>query len=137
MRHSREEKARSRERIVDAAAKQIRMQGLDGPGVAEIMNAAGMTHGGFYKHFDSRQELIQAAVQKTMKDPNREMLEIISGAADPLAAFVEWYVSTEHVANDGRGCGVAMLGGEIGHADQQLRAECRARVEEYLEILEQ
>src|ERR1700744_2553093 len=116
MRHSREEKARSRERIVDAAAKQIRMQGLDRPGVAEIMNAAGMTHGGFYKHFDSRDQLIRAAVQKAMQDPNRQMLEIISSSGDPLAAFVDWYVSTEHATNDGRGCGVATLGGDIGHA---------------------
>ena len=136
MRHSKEEKAKSRERILDVAAKQIRTQGLDGPSVAEIMNAAGMTHGGFYKHFDSRDDLIRAAVQKAMRDPNQAMLDVISGSADPLAAFVDWYVSPEHVTNDGRGCGVATLGGEIGHSDQQLRTECRAQVEQYLEILE-
>ena len=61
MRRSKEDKAASHERIVNAAAARIRDAGTDQAGVAEIMRAAGLTHGGFYKHFDSREELIGEA----------------------------------------------------------------------------
>ena len=136
MRHSKEEKARSRERIVEVAAQQIRERGLDGPGVAEIMRAAGMTHGGFYKHFESRDELIAAAVDRAVRERNQEMAEVINNATDPLAAFVDWYVSAEHVANLGHGCGIAALAGDMAHSDERLRAEYGAQVEHYLATLE-
>ncbi len=117
-------------------AERIRETGLDGPSVAEIMHAAGMTHGGFYKHFDSRDELMLAAVRKAMTDPQREMAELIDGAPDPLAAFVDWYVSTAHVQNRAGGCGVASLAGDVAHGDQRLRGETRVQVERYIELLE-
>jgi TetR/AcrR family transcriptional regulator, transcriptional repressor for nem operon len=136
MRHSREEKARSTQRIVDIAAQRIREQGVDGPGVAEIMKAAGMTHGGFYKHFDSRDDLIAAAVETAMRDPEEGMAAVIANATDPLAAFVDWYVSADHVADPGHGCGVASLTGDIAHSDTRLRAAYHAQVERYLTALE-
>jgi TetR/AcrR family transcriptional repressor of nem operon len=137
MRHSKEEKARSRERIVQVAAQRIREAGLDAPGVAEIMQAAGMTHGGFYKHFDSRDELVAAAVAKAMREREQEISDLTGAAEDPLAAFVDWYVSAEHAADPGHGCGVAALSGDIAHSDDRLRGEYRAQVERYLGTLEQ
>ena len=65
----------------------------DQPGVAEIMRAAGLTHGGFYKHFDSREELIEEAVQRALTERGPELEELLAAADDPLAAFAEWYVS--------------------------------------------
>jgi TetR/AcrR family transcriptional repressor of nem operon len=136
MRNSREEKAKSRQRILAITAQRIREQGVDGPGVAEIMKAAGMTHGGFYKHFDSRDELIAAAVETAMRDPNEGMATVIANARDPLAAFVDWYVSADHVADPGHGCGVAALTGDIAHSDTRLRGAYHAQVERYLTALE-
>jgi TetR/AcrR family transcriptional regulator, transcriptional repressor for nem operon len=136
MRHSKEEKAKSRERIVDVAARRIREAGLDGPGVAEIMQEAGMTHGGFYKHFGSRDDLLEAAVERAMLEPDQKMKDVISSAADPLRTFVDWYLSAEHVSNPGRGCGVAALGGDIAHSDDRLRTPYRSQVERYLATLE-
>ena len=72
MRHSQEDKAKSRERIVEVAAARIRESAEPtGPGVAEIMREAGMTHGGFYKHFDSRDELVAAALEQAMIEGER------------------------------------------------------------------
>ena len=68
MGHSRDEKAASHERIVGITAAQIRENGTQQPGVAEIMRAAGLTHGGFYKHFGSRDELIDEAVGRALTD---------------------------------------------------------------------
>ena len=137
MRSSREEKAKSRQRILEIAARRIREQGVAGPGVAEIMKAAGMTHGGFYKHFDSRDDLIAAAVETAMRDPDGDMAAVIANAKEPLAAFVDWYVSADHVTDPGHGCGVAALTGDIAHSDTRLRGAYHAQVERYLTVLEQ
>lgn len=137
MRRSKEEKAKSRERIVDVAAARIRETGIEAPGVSEIMREAGMTHGGFYKHFDSRDELVEAALERAMTRGDEKLSKLTSGAGDPLAAFVDWYVSAEHVANPAAGCAVAALGADIGRAGAELRDVYRAQVERYLLRLEQ
>jgi TetR/AcrR family transcriptional repressor of nem operon len=137
MRRSREEKAKSRERIVEVAAARIREAGTEAPGVAEIMHEAGMTHGGFYKHFESRGELVAAALEQAMAEGDAHVTELTDGAEDPLAAFVDWYVSAEHVANPAAGCAVAALGADVGRGGEGLQALYRAQVERYLERLEQ
>lgn len=137
MRHSQDEKARSRERIVGIAAARIRESGTDAPGVAEIMRAAGMTHGGFYKHFDSREDLVATAVEAAILDGNRRMSELTEAADDPLAAFVDWYVSTPHVANPDQGCAVAALSCDVSRSDsERLRTLYREQVERYIGVLE-
>ena len=113
MRHSKEDKAASHERIVEVAAARIRESGTEQPGVAEIMRAAGLTHGGFYKHFGSRDELIAEAVERALADSEPRLVEITAGAQDPLAAFADAYVSTAHRDDPASGCGVAALGTDM------------------------
>ena len=136
-RHSQEEKARSHERIVDIAAARIREAGTAAPSVAQIMQAAGLTHGGFYKHFESRDDLIAEAVDRTFADSQQATAAVIDGADDPLAAFVDWYVSAEHRDNPGSGCGVVALGGEVAHAEPRVRAAYTDQVKRYLAQLEE
>ena len=136
-RHSQEEKARSHERIVEIAAERIREAGTTTPSVAEIMQAAGLTHGGFYKHFDSRDDLIAEAVDRTFAQSQEATAEVIDGAEDPLAAFVDWYVSPTHRDNPGSGCSVVALGGEAPRADARVRAAYTDQVRRYLAQLEQ
>jgi AcrR family transcriptional regulator len=90
-----------------SASQRIREQGLDGPAVAEIMQAAGLTHGGFYKHFGSRDDLIAEATDKALADSDRFVHELTDDAKDPLAAFVDWYLSAQHRDEPGAGCAVA------------------------------
>jgi TetR/AcrR family transcriptional regulator, transcriptional repressor for nem operon len=136
-RHSREEKAASHERIVDIAATRIREAGTTAPSVAEIMQAAGLTHGGFYKHFDSRDDLVAAALDRTFAESQEGAAAVLDGAEDPLAAFVDWYVSAEHRDDPGSGCSVVALGGEIARAEARLRGAYTSQVRRYLAQLEQ
>jgi TetR/AcrR family transcriptional regulator, transcriptional repressor for nem operon len=135
MRHSKDEKTASHERIVNAAAARIRESGTDQPGVAEIMRAAGLTHGGFYKHFDSREELIEEAVQRALTERGPELEELLAVADDPLAAFAEWYVSEAHRNNPGQGCGVVALGLDVSRVGGGAQEAYRAQVERYIALL--
>jgi TetR/AcrR family transcriptional regulator, transcriptional repressor for nem operon len=136
MRQSREEKDRTHRRIVEIASARVREQGIEGPGVAEIMHAAGLTHGGFYKHFASRDELIAEAASRAFADSNRTIEELIDEAEEPLGAFVDWYVSTEHRDDPATGCPVAALAGEIRRGDERVRSAYRHQVELYVDHLE-
>lgn len=136
MRGSREDKAASHERIVAIAATRIREAGTDQPGVAEIMKAAGLTHGGFYKHFASRDELIAEAVQRAMVDSGPRIAEIIAGADDLLSAFVDAYLSEEHRDDPGSGCGVAALGTDVARIGAAPQDAFRAQVDRYREQLQ-
>ena len=125
--HSTKDKAASHERIVGIAAARIRESGTEQPGVAEIMRAAGLTHGGFYKHFGSRDELIAEAVERALRDSEPRLVEVLAGAEDPLAAFADAYVSAAY--DPATGCGVAALGTDMprvgGPAQDAYRAQVR------------
>ena len=136
MRQSREEKAKTRERIVETASARIREAGIERPGVAEIMRAAGLTHGGFYKHFDSRDELVAEAAERAFADSERTVHELTDDAEDPLAAFVDWYVSAQHCDDPANGCPIVALGGDVRRADARVRAGYREQVERYLANIE-
>jgi TetR/AcrR family transcriptional regulator, transcriptional repressor for nem operon len=136
-RRSQQDKAKSHERIVDIAAARIREAGTATPSVAEIMQAAGLTHGGFYKHFQSRDDLIAEAVDRTFADSRAATAAVVDGAEDPLTAFVDWYVSAEHRDNPASGCGVVALGAEVARSDARVRAAYTEQVQSYLARLEQ
>jgi len=137
MRHSQEEKAASHERIVAIAAARIRESGTEQPGVAEIMRAAGLTHGGFYKHFGSREELIVEAVERALTDSESRVPELTAGAEDPLAAFADAYLSVAHRDDPATGCGVVALGTDMPRVGGPAQEAYRAQVEHYLAHLEQ
>ena len=136
MRQSRQEKAKTHERILEVASERIRQQGLDRPAVAEIMQAAGLTHGGFYKHFGSRDDLIAEATESALADSDRYVRELTDRAEDPLAAFVDWYLSAEHRDDPGTGCAVPALGGDVRRGDERLRTAYRGQVQRYFENVE-
>src|SRR6476659_1932264 len=87
MGHSREDKARSHERIVEIAAARLRESGTAGPGVAELMKEAGLTHGGFYKHFGSRDDLVAEAVERALRENEDFVATLTAGATDSRAAL--------------------------------------------------
>lgn len=135
MRHSKEDKAASHERIVSIAAARVRESGTEQPGVAEIMRAAGLTHGGFYKHFGSREELIVEAVERALTDSESRVPELTAGE-DPLAAFADAYLSTAHRDDPATGCGVVALGTDMPRVGGPAQEAYRAQVERYLAHLE-
>jgi AcrR family transcriptional regulator len=112
-----QKKALSHERILSIAARSVRRQGFRGAGVAEVMKEAGLTHGGFYSHFESRDELLARAVERA----SQEIAEVLTTHASQLRqkglsafrAFVETYLSEGQIADRENGCPVAALCGEF------------------------
>ena len=136
-RRSLQDKARTHEQIVDIAAERIRQDGTEAPSVADIMQAAGLTHGGFYKHFDSRDDLVAEAVERSFAESQAATEAVMAGAEDPLRAFVDWYVSADHRDNPGSGCGVVALGADVARSDPRVRAAYTQQVKRYLAQLEE
>jgi TetR/AcrR family transcriptional regulator, transcriptional repressor for nem operon len=137
MGHSQAEKEKNHRQIVEVAAARMRESGTDGPGVAEIMKAAGLTHGGFYKHFDSRDDLVAEAVETAIAQGREGFEAVTEGADDPLAAFVDWYVSEQHRDDPGGGCAVVALGSDAARAEPRVRAAYRGQVENYIARMEE
>jgi len=139
MGHSREDKARSHERIVEIAAARLRESGTAAPGVAELMKEAGLTHGGFYKHFGSRDDLVAEAVERALRENEEFMTTLTASAADSRAAletFIDWYASPEHRDSPGAGCAVVAFGADAPRADERVRTAYAGQVERYLTHLE-
>jgi TetR/AcrR family transcriptional regulator, transcriptional repressor for nem operon len=136
VRRSKEDKAASHERILSAAASRIRERGTDQAGVAEIMRAAGLTHGGFYKHFDSREELIEEAVGRALTENEPTVGRMVQEADDPLAWFADWYVSAAHRDDPAAGCGVVALGADVRRVGGAAQEAYRAQVDRYLSLLQ-
>jgi TetR/AcrR family transcriptional repressor of nem operon len=137
--HSRAEKADSRERILDAAARQIRQGGLESMSIAELMKAANLTHGGFYGHFPSRAALIAASLERAL-----ERGEAAFTAAQPVKggatvkSVVNRYLSPAHRDNTGEGCAIAALAGDVGRAeDAAIRERMAQRLERNFEDMAQ
>jgi TetR/AcrR family transcriptional repressor of nem operon len=136
MRRSKEDKAASHERILTAAATRIRESGTDQAGVAEIMRDAGLTHGGFYKHFDSREELIEEAVGRALTQNGPTVARMVQEVDDPLAWFADWYVSAAHRDDPAAGCGVVALGADVRRVGGAAQEAYRAQVDRYLTLLQ-
>ena len=123
MRKSRQETASTRARIVEAAAGVFRRNGLTASGLNDLMAAAGLTHGGFYKHFASKDQLIAEAVSSA----SRQLTENITGVLEQNAgagrgeAITSAYLSAAHRDGPDNGCPLAALGSEIARADDAAR----------------
>jgi TetR/AcrR family transcriptional repressor of nem operon len=131
------EKQRSHGRILDAAALMFRERGIEATSVADIMNAAGMTHGGFYRHFASKEELVSAAfshaVDSVVSDMERETTS--ASRRRDRQAYIETYLSPAHVEDFGRGCPLAAMGTELARAGgtpAQAGANATARMADLL-----
>lgn len=122
MKVSRQQAADNRQRIVALAARRFREHGLDGIGVAELMKQAGLTHGGFYGQFASRQALVEEATALAVDETLQSLGQL--AASDPAApheAIYQGYLSEQHRQNVGLGCLVAALGGELARQPGPVR----------------
>lgn len=112
MRFSKEHKAETRTRIVDKAGSLFRRHGAAGVSVPGLMKEAGLTHGGFYAHFASKDALIAEAVTAAIDATFEHFRSLARDAPDPLAAIIENYVSAAHRDHPESGCAVAAVGSE-------------------------
>jgi TetR/AcrR family transcriptional repressor of nem operon len=120
------------QRIVDTAARALRGSGFDGVGVAGVMKQAGLTHGGFYAHFPSRDALLAEALERAGQDSRERMQRVIAAGqargASRWRALVEGYLSDRHLRAPEQGCPVAALASEMPRQPDVVRSAAAARV---------
>src|SRR5512140_505433 len=138
MRRSKEDAAQTRASAVRAAAKLFRERGFDGVGLKDIMHAIGMTHGGFYRHFASKDALATEAVAAASDETliGHRALAARLGPGDAFRTFIEGYLSPEHVAHPERGCPLAALAAEGGRQPSQTRKAFTSAIAATLSALE-
>jgi len=136
MKVSREQAALNRERILEAAAHLFRERGFDGIGVADLMKEAGLTHGGFYGHFSSKEELIREASARALTNTFALLSEQAErGAGDPLAAVANSYLSSRHRDDPGTGCLLAALGPDVSRQGRAVRRTVTEYVRSTVDLL--
>jgi TetR/AcrR family transcriptional regulator, transcriptional repressor for nem operon len=121
---------------VEKAAMLFRERGIDRIGLADLMHEAGLTHGGFYKHFESKDGLAAEACAHGLAESARRMRRRAEkNPADPLAAVIEGFLSAEHVEDAGRGCTVAALGSDMFRCAEPTREAFTKGVAELIAIM--
>lgn len=120
-RYDKGHKATTHQRVVRLAARRFRESGLSAVGVASLMGEAGLTHGGFYGHFPSKQALIREALVSALSD-TRQHLEKVAHVQGGLAALLHTYLSADHRDNPADGCAIAALAAEVSREPEETRA---------------
>jgi TetR/AcrR family transcriptional repressor of nem operon len=137
MRYSREHKLETHARIVKKASVRLREKGAHGIGVADLMKDAGLTHGGFYAHFDSREALVIEAFTHAM-DRSTERWRKLAEQTPPekrLAMIVNTYLTPLHRDDPGHGCSIPALGAEIARESPKTRRAFAGRLEQMIDTL--
>jgi TetR/AcrR family transcriptional repressor of nem operon len=133
-------KEETRGRILRAAARAIRKHGYEGVGVADVMKEAGLTHGGFYAHFESRDALLAAAAEQAGAESNERLSRAIASAkpGEELSALVDTYLSDRHVAapEEGLGCAIAAAGSEVPRQQPGVRRAAGRRIKDLIGLVE-
>ena len=136
MGHSKAEKAQSRERILAAASTRIRETGLESITVGELMKSVNLTHGGFYGHFESRSDLIAAALERALADSEKTVASHIGKSDTPsVKSIVNSYLSPAHRDHPGTGCAISAVAGEVSRADPQVRAIMMSQLDRSIEVI--
>jgi TetR/AcrR family transcriptional repressor of nem operon len=136
MGYSKAQKAKTHERIVKLASKRFREEGLAGIGIAELMKEAGLTVGGFYKHFDSRDDLVAEAVSSAFGGWKRRV-EAAKSAGAPVSyeKLIGEYLNEAHRDNPGTGCAFSALAPEIARSDKRTRALTSEQVRNDIQLI--
>jgi TetR/AcrR family transcriptional repressor of nem operon len=139
MRTSLNEKEKTHRRIVDGAARLMRERGLAATSVADVMSAAGLTHGGFYRHFDGKEALMLAALEAAFAERLATLRQRFAeqAPADAVASYRAHYLQEGHVGAVGIGCPVPTLAGEVARAPQALKAAFGANIRQTIGLLAQ
>jgi TetR/AcrR family transcriptional repressor of nem operon len=130
MRYDSEHKLQTREKVLKVAAKAMRAEGPRGVGVATIMSKAGLTHGGFYAHFESKDDLIAAAIEKMFEDARARLQRELGEKppAEGLSAYIDFYLSTQHRDAIAHGCPLPALAPELPRLEKRARQKFSAGV---------
>lgn len=133
MRYESDHKERTHRRIVESASRQFRAEGMNGPGVAKVMKASGLTVGGFYKHFTSRDALFAEAIDESVRQIGAMLTDWAKQA--PRGEFwreiVKKYLSIEHCEDPAMGCPIAALAPDIARTRPAIKRKIRDSMDSY------
>jgi TetR/AcrR family transcriptional regulator, transcriptional repressor for nem operon len=136
MGHSKASKAITHARLVEAAAARFKERGIDGISLSDLMKDLKLTHGGFYRHFDSRDELVAEALDLALKQSGRTLRErLFDGEKADIAGFVDFYLNEAHRDGRAAGCAVAALAGDAPRRSADVQAQFRGQIESNLKAL--
>ena len=137
MRYSKEHKQETHDRIVKKASVRLREKGAHGIGVADLMKEAGLTHGGFYAHFDSRDALVIEAFNYAMERSTERWRKLAEGIPPDkrFASIVEAYLTPLHRDDPGHGCAITSLGAEIARESPRTRKAFAAKIEDMIDMM--
>jgi AcrR family transcriptional regulator len=135
--HSTRSKEATHERIVDAAARAIRRSGYSGTGVADIMKEAGLTHGGFYAHFASRDAMLAEAADRAGAEAVAVATQVAAAAppGQALQRMMQTYLSNDHLVGVETGCPIAALGSEMPRQASEVRHVATCRIKEMIDVV--
>jgi TetR/AcrR family transcriptional repressor of nem operon len=133
--HSKADKLASRARIVKVAADMFRERGVHGIGLVELMDHAQLTHGGFYKHFESREELVAEAVERALADGSAVANAIAARPEATIGSVIDAYLSLAHRDNVAASCAVTTLAGDVARSNDRSRTAYTHQVERYVALI--
>ena len=136
MRVSRAQAEANRETVIDVASRLFRERGFDGIGLKDLMKGAGLTQGGFYKQFESKDDLAAQASRRALESAfSRWSAAAAANPKDPLGAVMAFYLSMEHREERMDGCPIVALGSDAARQGAGVKASFEAGIREYLELL--
>lgn len=136
MRVSREQARQNRERVVSMSSALFREKGMDGVAINDLMSEAGLTHGGFYKQFNSKAQLVEEACTAAFAQTFGFWEDYLEGTADRRAAFIHAYLSDKHRDNVAQGCLLPALAGEAARQPENIRSVFTQAIQAYASLLD-
>ncbi len=137
MRVSRVQAEANREAVINAASRLFRENGFDGIGLKDLMKGAGLTQGGFYKQFESKDDLAAHASRRAMESATRRWSSVAASSPDPLGAVVDLYLSAGHRGETGDGCPLVALGSDAARQSKDVRTPFEDGIKAHLDVLEE
>ncbi|UVC12198.1 TetR/AcrR family transcriptional regulator (plasmid) [Rhizobium sp. TH2] len=137
MRVSRTQAEANREAVINVASRLFREHGFDGIGLKDLMKGAGLTQGGFYKQFASKDDLAAQAARRAIENATRRWSTAAAASSDPLAAIVAFYLSTGHRENKGEGCPLVALGSDAARQSADVRIPFEDGIRAHVQVLDE
>ncbi|WP_455274084.1 TetR/AcrR family transcriptional regulator [Rhizobium herbae] len=137
MRVSRAQAEENRETVINVASRLFREHGFDGIGLKDLMKGAGLTQGGFYKQFSSKDDLAALASRRAMESATRRWSDAATNNADPLEAVMKFYLSSDHRGERAEGCPLVALGSDAARQSEEVRRPFADGIRAHFEVLDE
>lgn len=137
MRVSRAQAEANRETVINVASRLFREHGFDGIGLKDLMKGAGLTQGGFYKQFESKDDLAALASRRAMEGATRRWSSVVASSPDPLQGVIDFYLSAGHRGETGDGCPLVALGSDAARQSKDVRKPFQDGIKGHLKVIEE